>query len=104
MTKEEIEELFKPEDGAILIEPCEVYGDAIIGISEDKKKFIYDYHEMVAALAEDYRKNCKDDAVPVEQFYDEAVEWIEYNTLRELQYKDSEYKPVVILSKGRFYD
>lgn len=102
MIKEEIEEMFEPEDGTILIEPCEIYGNAIIGISEDRKHFIYDYHEMVAALSEDYKKNCKDESVPNEQFYDEAVQWIEYNTLRAIQYENSEYKPIVILSKERF--
>lgn len=52
----------------------ESYDDALIGISEDGRA-IYDFDKMVDWLVDKY--NYTDE---------EAVEWIEYNTLRALPY------------------
>ena len=50
------------------------YDDALIGVSEDNRA-IYDFEKMVDWLIEN------------EGFSDnEAVEWIEYNTIRALPY------------------
>lgn len=50
------------------------YDDAIIGISSDGKA-VYDYEKMV------------EDLVINEEFtYEEAAEWIDYNTVRYLPY------------------
>ena len=50
------------------------YDDALIGVSEDGRA-IYDYEKMIEWLMneEDWTDN-------------EAVEWIEYNTIRALPY------------------
>ena len=50
------------------------YDDALIGVSEDGRA-VYDYDKMVAWLmeTEDWSQ-------------DEAIEWIEYNTIRALPY------------------
>ena len=50
------------------------YDDAIIGISSDGKS-VYDYEKMI------------EDLVVNEEFtYEEAAEWIDYNTIRYLPY------------------
>ena len=50
------------------------YDDALIGISEDNRA-VYDYNKMVMWLIEN------------ENFTeDDAVEWIDYNTIRALPY------------------
>lgn len=51
------------------------YDDALIGVTEDNRA-VYDFNKMVEWLIE------------VEGFKDEteAVEWIEYNTIRALPY------------------
>ena len=51
------------------------YDDALIGVTEDERRAVYDYHKMVAWLVE------TKGFTP-----DEAVEWIEYNTIRALGY------------------
>lgn len=50
------------------------YDDALIGISEDNRA-IYDYNKMVEWLIE-------------EELWseEEAIEWIDYNTIRALPY------------------
>lgn len=59
------------------------YDDALIGVSEDGRA-IYDFEKMVDWLIE--KEGCTDD---------EAVEWIEYNTLRALPYM-GEKAPIVM--------
>lgn len=59
------------------------YDDALIGVTTDNRA-VYDYNSMVDWLIE------QDD-----MSYDEAVEWIDYNTLRALPYY-GEAAPIVI--------
>lgn len=59
------------------------YDDALIGVSDDGRA-IYDYDLMVEWL------------VNTEGFtYEEAVEWIDYNTIRALPYM-GENRPIVL--------
>lgn len=50
------------------------YDDALIGVTEDNRA-VYDFDAMVDWLREKHGFE-----------YDEAVEWIEYNTIRALAY------------------
>lgn len=50
------------------------YDDALIGVTTDNRA-VYDYDKMVEWLCE------KESFTP-----DEAIEWIEYNTIRALPY------------------
>ena len=52
----------------------ESYDDALIGVSEDGRA-IYDYEKMVKWLMDKY--NWSDE---------EAVDWVEYNTIRAIPY------------------
>lgn len=60
------------EDVVILVDYS--YDDALIGVTEDNRA-VYDYDKMVAWLMETESWSM-----------DEAVEWIEYNTIRALPY------------------
>lgn len=51
------------------------FTDAIIGVDPEAKKVVYDYNKMVECLM-------NEDGMPEE----EAVEYIEYNTIRTLPY------------------
>lgn len=99
MTKKEVEELFELEEGTLILEPCDIYGEAIIGVSEDRKHLIYDYFDLVCALQKSYMK---EDKLLEEDAYFASVEWLQYNTLRSLPYMNSEYKPIIILSRKHF--
>ena len=59
------------------------YDDALIGISEDNRA-IYDYNKMVEWL------------IKKENFTEEeAIEWINYNTIRALPYMGNE-APIIM--------
>lgn len=59
------------------------YDDALIGITEDGRA-VYDFNKMVAWLME------------TEGFtQEEAIEWIEYNTIRALPYMGPE-APIIM--------
>ncbi len=59
------------------------YRTAIIGVTTDNR-LVYDFDKMVMYLVEE------------EDFdYDEAVEWIDYNTIGSLPHGDSNY-PVIM--------
>ena len=57
---------------------------AITGIT-DSEQLIYDYNLMIEAAMEEEGWTCE-----------EAIEWIEYNTLRSIPYMGS-YHPIVSL-------
>ena len=59
------------------------YDDALIGVSEDNRA-IYDFNKMVEWL------------IHTENFTEEeAIEWIEYNTIRALPYM-GENSPIIM--------
>lgn len=60
------------------------YEDALIGVSFDGRA-VYDYELMVNCLVE------RDDCTP-----EDAIEWIEYNTLRAIEYIDENHRPIII--------
>ena len=59
------------------------YDDALVGVTEDNRA-VYDYNKMVDWLMREESWSM-----------DEAIEWIEYNTIRSLEYMGPE-APVVI--------
>lgn len=59
------------------------YDDALIGVSDDGRA-VYDYDKMVAWLVETEGWS-----------EDDAIEWIEYNTIRALPYLGDQ-APIVI--------
>ena len=61
------------------------YDDALVGVSEDGRA-IYDYDKMIEWLMEEEGWN-----------YEEAAEWVEYNTLRSLPYMGAD-APIIMFS------
>ena len=61
------------------------YDNSIVGVTTDNR-VVYDYDKMIAELMEDE-----------EWSYDDAVDWIEYNTIRSLPYA-GEKAPIIIYS------
>ena len=59
------------------------YDDALIGVTEDYRA-VYDFDKMVAWLMQTERFT-----------QDEAIEWIEYNTIRALGYAGPD-APIII--------
>ena len=60
------------------------FAGAIIGFDTHHKKVVYDYEKMVECLMED-------DGME----YDEAVEFIDYNTLRTVPYMPN--PPIIVM-------
>lgn len=61
------------------------YDDALIGVTEDNRA-VYDYEKMVTWLMETQGWT-----------YEEAAEWVDYNTIRALPYM-GEGAPIVMYS------
>ena len=66
------------------------YDDALIGISNDNRA-VYDYNKMVEWLIE------KEDFTE-----EEAIEWIDYNTIRALPYMEEKHQLLYILLNNFF--
>lgn len=71
----------------------ECLDEAIVGITEDKCHLIYDYQCLVAAFAADFAKT---EGGVLDDYLDEAVEWIDCNTLRSLPFQDQSIAPIIM--------
>ena len=71
------------EDAIVFDNPS--FDNSIIGVTTDGN-VVYDYHKMIIELMED-------DGISEQ----EAIDWIEYNTLRAIPYA-GEMAPVVIFT------
>ena len=94
MTKEEFLEKYEVEDGCIMLEPWDIFSKGIESVL-NHKRIVYDYYGLVRALSDDYSK---DDKVVDFGFdhIEEAVEWLEYNTIRSLPYMNEEFRPFIV--------
>jgi hypothetical protein len=77
--KEEIKEQL--HENTIILEPQECYNNAIVRVEDHK--LVYDYDLIVDCLMSFY-----------DWEYIEALEWIEYNTIRSLPYM-GDYAPII---------
>ena len=59
------------------------YDNSIVGVTTDNR-VVYDYEKMILEFMKD--ENCS---------YDDAVDWIEFNTIRSLPYA-GEYAPIIM--------
>lgn len=105
MTTEEIINHFgfvKEECNLVFFEPSEVFNKGIIGITEDKEHLIYGYEKLAIALSEEYEKEWNESKHSADEekpdFYFDACEWIDYNTIRKIPYIKNEYgyEPIII--------
>lgn len=77
------EEGIEENEQPLLFGPSGAYDDSIVGIAHDGR-IVYDYQLMIQELA-------KEDGIT----YEEAQEWIDYNTIRALPYAGDK-APIVI--------
>ncbi len=77
-------EMLKEREGEYLLFKDYDYKEAFIGLSHDDRA-IYDYDLMVECLVQNENMS-----------YDDAIEWIDYNTLRALDYFMDDKKPIVL--------
>ena len=108
MTREEFIENYSLEDETVILEDWDTFKSGIIGITEDHKHIVYSYEKLAEGLALAYQKDYKEGKYPVkleeglsedemfQEFYQDAIDWIEVNTLGGIEYCDSEYKPIII--------
>ena len=61
------------------------YKEAIIGLTSDSNHLVYSYQKLVECFI-------KKDGMSEE----DAIEWIEYNTIRSLPYCNKETVPIII--------
>lgn len=100
MATQEICEKYNIEEPIIFFEPSDVFNKGILGVTEDHKHVVYGYYTLAAVLAEDYEKewNKKEHGGSEEKpdFYFEAMEWIDYNTIGSLPGCNPETCPIII--------
>ena len=70
-----------PEDSLVFDNPS--YDNSIVGVTTDNR-VVYDYDKMIVELMEDEGWS-----------YDDAVDWIDYNTIRSLPYA-GEKSPIIM--------
>lgn len=63
------------DDGAVILEPRDTYGKGVVGYIRESNRLIYSFELLVDALMEDNGLT-----------YGEAVEWLEFNTIRACDY------------------
>ena len=80
-------------DDAPLLFDNHAYDDSIVGISDDGR-VVYDFNSMVEELMEDEG----------EWTYEEAVEWIEYNTVRSIPYAGPKAPIVIDIDRDRLFE
>lgn len=99
MDREEFISINNIEDGTIILEPFDIFKKGIVGVNEERNKIIYSYQGLVQALAESYEKewneNEENKLYEKPDFYFDACEWLDCNTLRSLPYM-GENKPEII--------
>ena len=66
------------EDGAMILEPKETFGKAVIGYLREDNKLVYSHDKIVEALMEDEGWSLE-----------ESLDWVSYNTIRSCQYYEN---------------
>ena len=79
------------EDERPLIFDNQAYDNSIIGLTDDNR-LVYDYEKMVKEYMSDNNSS-----------EEEAIEWIEYNTMRSLGY-GREKTPIIVRFTKKFIE
>lgn len=95
LSKEEFVAKNKLADDCIILKPWEDFSPAIETVLGGKR-IVYDYNKLVKSLAESYRKNAKTPENPDYDYETQAIEWIDYNTMRSLSYWKEEFRPIIV--------
>lgn len=98
MSKDELKEKIEEwgiEDGTIILEPQEDFNFGIIGVTEDKRHLVYSYTKLTEGMAQKEFENSAG-GMTLEECFQEACEWVDYNTIRSLPYMNEDYRPIFI--------
>ena len=95
LSKEEFISQYKLANDCIILEPWEDFSPAIETVL-GKKRIVYDFNKLVQSLAESYRRNAKTPENPNYDYETQAIEWIDYNTMRSLPYWQEEFRPIIV--------
>lgn len=95
LSKEEFIAQNKLVNDCIILEPWEDFSPAIETVL-DGKRIVYDHDKLVESLAESYRRNANTPENPDYDYETQAVEWIDYNTMRSLPYWKEEFRPIIV--------
>ena len=99
MNKEELAEKIEEweVEEVIVLEPQEDFNCGIIGITEDKCHLVYSYEKLTEGMAQkNYENRPYGDKRLFEDFLNEACEWVDYNTIRQLPYMSATSRPIII--------
>ena len=91
MTKDEFIQKNNLQDGCIILEPWSVFSKAIVKVI-DRCHIVYDYDLLVESLADDYKKHSDERE---SDFYEQAIDWVEYNTIRTIKYLPKNFRPYI---------
>ena len=80
---------FLPEDSLVFDNAS--YDNSIVGVTADNR-VVYDYNKMIVELMEDEGWS-----------HDDAVDWIDYNTIRSLPYA-GEKAPMIIYGLESYHE
>lgn len=86
--REFLAELSEPIGGALLFDSPD-FDRSIIGVEEGTGRVVYDYDAMAEEMAEE-------DGIGL----GEAMEFMDFNTMRALEYADPERRPIVVRRVG----
>tara|TARA_R110001592_G_scaffold142674_3_gene364896 strand:+ start:5451 stop:5783 length:333 start_codon:yes stop_codon:yes gene_type:complete len=75
----------------VILEPQDDFNKAVVGYDEKQNRLIYDYEKIVEAIAESFL----DEERSLESAYNDALEWVNFNTLRSVPYM-GKYRPIII--------
>lgn len=95
LSKEEFIVQNKLAEDCIILEPWEDFSPAIETVLSGKR-IVYDFNKLVQSLAESYRRNAKTPENPDYDYETQAIEWIDYNTMRSLPYWQEEFRPIIV--------
>ena len=84
MTNKEILELNGYDDNEYVCFTNPSFEGAIIGVTSDDR-LVYDYNKMVVSAMKEMNVS-----------EDEAIDWIDYNTIRALVYTHTDRDPIII--------
>ena len=109
MTDKEFFEEYNMEEGTIALINWDLFKGGIIGITDDHYHIVYSYQKLAESLAEIYFNDYKNGKYPTkfpedftdneiyDECYQDAINWIEVNTLRSLPYINQEHRPIIIM-------
>ncbi len=82
----------------VALEPQDNFNEAIVGFDEKQNRLIYSYEKIVDVYAEMFLEEDKthpNDEMALHVAYDNAVEWVDFNTLRAIPYM-GKYRPIIV--------